>query len=248
MTAAQLAKQALRILKQSGNKKDAEGAKYYFKKYEKVFFFGVKAPLQREIERKLFASVKSEWDVSDALEFCEILVRHPMHESKNTGILLLSRYHRKFDKSLFRVAEKWLRNDDCASWALVDLLSPLILTPLILQYPGLIPRLERWSGSKNLWLRRASVVTFIPLARRGQLQDRAYNVVLALRNDKDDLIHKATGWLLREAGKADSERLKHFLQKHGAGLPRTTIRYAIERFPKPLQKKLLMDTRERRLA
>jgi 3-methyladenine DNA glycosylase AlkD len=189
---------------------------------------------------------KNTWTISDAIDFCDRMVRHPVHENKNVGLMLLSRYHRHFDKDLFIKAEDWLRKDYCASWALVDFLSPSILTPLILEHSSLLTRMKKWRLSKNLWLRRASVVTIIPAARHGQLHDLAYETVWILRKDSEDLIHKATGWLLREAGKTDAERLKRFLKVRGHALPRTTIRYAIERFPKKLQKQILIDTRERR--
>jgi DNA alkylation repair enzyme len=248
MTPSQLANRTVQILKKSGNKKDAEGIRRYFKQYEKVLFYGVKSPRQREIERELFLIAKPEWDVSNAIDFCSILIQNPVHECKNVGLMFLGRYRRHFDKRLFTLAETWLRKDYCASWALVDLLSPLILTPLILEYPSLLNRLKGWRKSKNLWMRRASAVALIPAARHGQLHDPSYETVLILRKDSEDLIHKATGWLLREAGKTDPERLKRFLAKHGVELPRTTIRYAIERFPKPLQKRILVETRERRFA
>lgn len=243
MTPGQLAKESILILRKAGNPRDAAGAKAYFKRYEAVSFFGVKTPLQRKIERELYNRIKSDWSVSDAEQFCEILIGHPVHECKNIGIMLLSRFHRDFDKSLFRKAETWLRRNDCASWALVDMLSPLILTRLLLKYPRELSRLRQWTQSTSLWIRRASLVTLIPCARHGQLLDASYEFVLKLRKDKEDLIHKAAGWLLREAGKADPDRLESFLQRHGSTLPRTTIRYAIERFPRKTQKRLLLETK-----
>ncbi len=243
MTPAGLAKQAIVLLEEAGNPRDAAQARAYFKKYEDVSFFGVKAPTQKEIEKKLYGLVRNDWEVPEAIQFCDILIRHSAHECKNIGIILLSRFHRDFEKSLFRKSESWLSRNYCASWASVDCLSPLILTPLILKYPDLLPRLLRWSDSSNVWLRRASVVTLIPPARKGKLLNRAYGIALKLRNDEHDLIHKATGWLLREAGKTDTGRLLRFLQQNGPKLPRTTIRYSIEKFPKEIQKRLLRETR-----
>jgi 3-methyladenine DNA glycosylase AlkD len=243
MNPPQLARYTITLLRRSGNERNAVQIRRYFKKYENVSFFGVKSPLQRKIERGIFAKVKGEWDVSSAVEFCEILVQHRVHECKNVGLMMLSRYHRDFDKSLFQKAKLWLSMNYCSGWALVDLLSPLILTPLIRNYPALIPQLTNWTGSRNLWVRRASAVTLIPMARHGQLLDIAYEIVMTLRKDTEDLIHKATGWLLREAGKTDARRLKIFLLQNGSKLPRTTIRYAIERFPKLIQKRLLLDTK-----
>ena len=92
-------------------------------------------------------------------------------------------------------------------------------------------------------MRRTAVVPFVPLARKGRQLDAAYGVVLSLVDDREDLIHKACGWLLREAGKTDSGRLERFVRRHGPRLPRTALRYAIERFPAAQRARLLAETR-----
>jgi len=83
---------------------------------------------------------------------------------------------------------------------------------------------------------------WFPLARHGKALDEAYRVAAALREDREDLIHKATGWLLREAGKTDPARLERFLLAQGPRLPRTALRYAIERFPAARRRRLLVQT------
>ena len=95
----------------------------------------------------------------------------------------------------------------------------------------------------NRWVKRASAVSFIKLARRGIHLDAIYDIAVRLFPVQDDLIHKATGWLLREAGKADAPRLRAFLLKHGPAIPRTSLRYAIERFSETERKSLLAKTK-----
>jgi 3-methyladenine DNA glycosylase AlkD len=93
-------------------------------------------------------------------------------------------------------------------------------------------------------VRRAAAVAMIPLARHGRSLDPAYRIAVALAPDEHDLIHKATGWLLREAGKTDMRRLERFLRARGSRFSRTSVRYAIERFPAAKRKQLLGATRE----
>jgi 3-methyladenine DNA glycosylase AlkD len=88
-------------------------------------------------------------------------------------------------------------------------------------------------------------VTFVPLARRGERLDDAYDVAWRLRAEREDLVQKACGWLLREAGRTDRARLRQFLIARGAEFPRTTVRYAIERFPEIERRELLRRTRGR---
>jgi 3-methyladenine DNA glycosylase AlkD len=93
-----------------------------------------------------------------------------------------------------------------------------------------------------MWVRRASVVGLIPLARRGFALDLLYANARLLHGDDEDLIQKAVGWALREAGKADPGRLERYLRQNGRSIPRTTIRYAIERFPESSRRDLLRAT------
>src|SRR6202008_1188337 len=91
--------------------------------------------------------------------------------------------------------------------------------------------------------RRAAAVSLIPSVRKGFALDDAYRVASVLHPDHEDLIQKAVGWMLREAGKPDMKRLEYYLRRNGPRIPRTTVRYAIERFPIALRRKLLASTR-----
>ena len=105
--------------------------------------------------------------------------------------------------------------------------------------------LSAWSRADCLWLRRAALVTLVPFARHGERLDLAYRLAREHFPDSEDLMHKATGWLLREAGKTDMPRLKKFLLRHGPTIPRTALRYAIERFPAAEKAGLMRATRPR---
>jgi 3-methyladenine DNA glycosylase AlkD len=94
-----------------------------------------------------------------------------------------------------------------------------------------------------MWVRRASVVALIPLMRKGAALDVLYDNAAVLHADREDLIQKAVGWALREAGKADARRLERYLRSAGPRIPRTTLRYAIERFPDARRRALLRATR-----
>ena len=97
--------------------------------------------------------------------------------------------------------------------------------------------------SPNQWVRRGAAVAFVSLVGEEHFLDAAYEVATSLLDDKEDLIHKAVGWLLREAGKVDRDRLEAYLLSKGPQLPRTTLRTAIEKFPKEERKRLMEATR-----
>jgi 3-methyladenine DNA glycosylase AlkD len=129
--------------------------------------------------------------------------------------------------------------------ATTDSICGSLIGPLLLQYPKLAARMVGWSRNPNMWVRRAAAVGLIPSVRRGVALDLAYTVAERLHRDREDLIQKAVGWMLREAGKADPGRLERYLLKNGRTIPRTTLRYAIERFPPGRRRTLLAETKAR---
>jgi len=217
----------------------------YFKKDETVAFFGVALPELRRLARAIWVERRATWDVTTATAFCDGLIRQPEFEAKVVGVLVLARWWRDFPPGLLRTVRRWLQGGHGASWAAVDLVAPSLLTPLIERDPALLADLAGWTGARSLWVRRASAVALVPLARKGRALREAYQVAEALLPDTHDLIHKAAGWLLREAGKTDPERLERYLRRHGPAIPRTTLRYAIERFPADRRRQLLLETRPR---
>ena len=96
-----------------------------------------------------------------------------------------------------------------------------------------------------MWLRRAAMVALVKPARRGLALEKVHAYAAPLLNDPEDLVQKAVGWLLREAGKTDMERLRQYLEKYGRNCARTTLRYAIERFPEITRRQILESTRVR---
>ncbi len=98
--------------------------------------------------------------------------------------------------------------------------------------------LDRLAASPNLWKRRIAIVATLALIRDGEIDD-TFRIAKTLLRDPHDLIHKAVGWALREVGKVSSRALLSFLQNHYSALPRTTLRYAIERFPAAQRKRIL---------
>lgn len=240
---AAVAAEAVRRLRREADPAVARQSTTYFKSDDVFAFYGVRTPAVRAIVRDLHAWVVDEWGGDQALACCEILSAKPQHEAKAVGVLLLGRYADRLPPTLLRTVRDWILEGRFANWAGIDLACPELVTPLVDRAPTLARTVRRWSRHRSLWMRRAAVVTFVPLARRGRYLAEAYGVVEDLLADREDLIHKACGWLLREAGKQDARRLERFLLAHGAAVPRTTVRYAIERFPDAVRRRILAATR-----
>ncbi len=240
LSPSQAAEETLKLLRQKANKAKAASYQRYFK--ESVNYFGLGAQGIRQIKQDLIAQIEESWTIEDAVRFCRAMIRDPHMESKGIGFQIVAHFVPEAPPELLTEIKRWL-DRSCDNWGLVDNLAPSVLAPLLDLHPDLIPEVVSWTDSPNQWVRRGAAVAFVPLVSKKKYLTTAYQIATRLFDDKEDLLHKAVGWLLREAGKQDMERLEQFLLKHSSKIPRTTVRYAIERFPKSDRKRLLEATR-----
>jgi len=241
LTPRQMAALALKHLKEKSDPVRAEGAQNYFR--EEFKCWGWTAPQIRQLAADFHETIKAAWGVEEAIEFCDILLPNLYHEAKVMGVLILERYKRHFPRSLFFRIRSWLGENYLNNWAAVDVLCPSCVGALLEKYPDLIGKISSWARSENRWVRRASIVSFLKLTKKPGCLDAIYEMAESHLNDSDDLIQKANGWVLREAGKAGMSRLERFLLNKGPAIPRTTLRYAIERFDEQKRKTLLRATK-----
>ncbi len=210
-TPATAARAALRELKRAGTPARAQGAAGYFQAYERLVFFGVDSPTVRRMASEIRGGAGRDWTLDEARRFAGIMVARPELEAKVLGIVLLGRFRKEFHRSLLSDARRWLERS-CHDWASTDGLCGDVVAPLLVDRPELRLVLRRWRRSPHLYVRRASAVGLIGLARRGRHLDEAYGAARALASEDHHLIQKAVGWLLREAGKTDPARLERFLR------------------------------------
>lgn len=189
-------------------------------------FLGVTVPNIREVARQ-FKDV--DFDV------VKKLMRSPWHEMRMCALLILVDNTKKevtkevFD---FYISQTQYINN----WDLVDLSAPQIVGKYLLDKNRDI--LYHLTESELLWDNRIAIVSTLTFIRNGDLDD-TYNLSLKMMHHKHDLMHKAIGWMLREAGKRDAERLYRFVNEHKSIMPRTMLRYAIEKFDAETRKELL---------
>lgn len=218
----------------------------YFRTTEPLTFLNTGTPFVRTLGREVARAHRADWSMPDLLRFAERLVADVRFEVKGVGIEALAYRRRELTPAMLPTFKRWLATNHCANWATTDSLCGSVIGPLVLEHPHLAPVVAGWTDHRNLWVRRAAAVALIKSAARGQSLDAAYGVATALRSDGHDLIQKAAGWLLREAGKSDLARLERYLRDGGPAIPRTTLRYAIERFPAGRRGSLLRETRATR--
>jgi len=174
-----------------------------------------------------------------SLEEIQRLLDSEIHEKRLIGLLILIEKFKKASEDLKKeIFEFYTKNSRrINNWDLVDLSAPNIVGNFLLDKPREV--LYRFAGSDNLWQRRISVISCFSFIRVGDFSD-ALRISERLLEDSHDLIHKAVGWMLREIGKKDVSLLEKFIQDNYSRMPRTALRYAIEKFPEEKRKRYLL--------
>lgn len=183
-------------------------------------FLGVTVPLQRQVARQFYKTL--------SLKELTGLLKSPWHEERLTALFMLVLKYQKGDEPAKRfIVDFYLSNTRYVNnWDLVDSSAPYILGNRLLGRDRSV--LYELVQSSTLWERRIAMVSTLELIRHSQFSD-ALALAEELLGDNHDLIHKAVGWCLREVGKKDQEALTAFLDKHAPHMPRTALRYSIER-------------------
>lgn len=192
-------------------------------------FVGVRVPVLRRLAREFRAL-----PVDAAVE----LLRSPMHEERLLALLLLVGAHARGDEEArVRIHDLYLASTrHVNNWDLVDSSAEQLVGAHLRDRDRSL--LDRLAGSDSVWERRMAVIATFHFIKRGEFADTLRIAALLLR-DRHDLVHKAVGWMLREVGKRDREVEEAFLREHCRAMPRTMLRYAVERFPEPLRRAYL---------
>ena len=219
---------------------DFDASRYFRGAHDLGFYNTGTAPM-RALARDIHLAHRDRWSVNDAQAFADALMPDRVLEVKSVGIEVVARYRTTFPPALFARCKRWLASDYSTNWATTDAMCGMIIGPLLVKHPVLEPQMRAWATHRNMWVRRASIVGLLVPVRRGSARavDLVYDIARRLHPDPHDLIHKAVGWALREAGKTDAKRLERYLRANVGVIPRTTFRYAIERFDVSKRKQLL---------
>ncbi|MFA6050788.1 MAG: DNA alkylation repair protein [Candidatus Paceibacterota bacterium] len=229
-TRRQRAKDVIAALKANADPRKAGFLSGFFKTGKGEYaegdvFLGLTVP-----ESRLIAKEFGELN----FEEIEKLLASSFHEARLIALLILVSQFKKGDqkkqKDIFNFY--LAHTEDINNWDLVDTSAPQIVGGYLLKKDRKI--LYKLAKSKNIWERRIAIVSTYSFIRNGGFDD-TLALSLVLMKDKHDLIHKAVGWMLREVGKKNEKVLSAFLDTHCLALPRTALRYSIERFPEKIR-------------
>ena len=218
-------------LKDNIDIKYKNGANSFFK--EKIKIYGVRNPIVRKIADKYFKEIK-ELEKKEIFNLCEKLLETNYNEEATIAFSWCYKIKDEYEKEDFKIFELWVKKY-LTNWAMVDDFCTHSAGYLVNKYPELINSLKEWTNSDNIWVRRASAVTLIYSVKRKKHLDESFIISDMLLLDKENLVQKSYGWLLKEASNNYQKKVFDYVMKNKNNMPRTALRYAIEKMPRKLK-------------
>ena len=218
----------------------------FFKEGEAAKVYGLKAAIVHDIAKSALQKIIN-YSKKDIFEICEKLWESGYLENAVIACVWSESQHNRYEPADFGVFERWL-SKYVNNWADCDTLCNHTIGSFLMKYPDYVTQLKKWTKSQNRWVRRGSAVSLIIPARKGLFLNDILEIAEILLLDKEDLVQKGYGWMLKAASMSetfvkgdDQTKKKHldavynFVMKNKAVMPRTALRYAIEKMPADLK-------------
>jgi 3-methyladenine DNA glycosylase AlkD len=195
--------------------------------------YGVSNPDSQKIGKAYIIKLK-EHKKEFIWALCEELFRSEYLEESLIACQIALAQKKYFSESDFDLFESWVKNY-INNWAECDTFCNKVIGEMLFRFPRTIDRVKSWSLSENLWVRRASAVSFIYPGKRNTYVEDQFDIALILLEDKEDMVQKGYGWMLKVLSSARLNEVYQFVQTYKDRMPRTALRYAIEKMPTELK-------------
>lgn len=220
-------------LQNSSDIKIRESSSRFFKKGEEPLVYGVKTAEVNKIAKEFCKQIKT-YSKQDILAICEELWKSQYLEEALISCKCTESLKKQYEPSDFKIFEGWV-NKYVDNWAACDTLCNHTVGTFIMMYPEYLNELKKWAKSPNRWPKRASAVTLIIPARRGLFLEDIFEIANILLLDKDDIVQKGYGWMLKAASESNQKEVFDYVVSKKELMPRTALRYAIEKMPEELK-------------
>jgi 3-methyladenine DNA glycosylase AlkD len=204
---------------------------------EEIKSLGIKVPVVNEIGKKLFKQIE-HLSKETIFGYCEELLKSGYIEEAFVAYRWSDYLKKRYEPEDFAVFERWL-STYVSNWAECDTLCNHTIGTFVEKYPEHVEKLKEWTQSQNRWLKRGAAVTLVLPARKGLFLDDVLEIADKLLHEKDDLVQKGYGWMLKEASKKHQTTVFDYVIKNKETMPRTALRYAIEKMPQDLRKEAM---------
>ncbi|MBK9389873.1 MAG: DNA alkylation repair protein [Bacteroidetes bacterium] len=222
------------LIKNSDQKTKETGERFF---REDVTLYGIKSSVVSQISKAHYKEIGDK-SKSSVFSLCESLLMSGIMEESFVACNWSYNVRKQYEPSDFMIFESWV-NKYVNNWATCDTLCNHTVGTFIEMYPKYLAGLKKWSHSQNRWVKRASAVSLIVPAKRGLFLDDVFEIADIMHSDKDDMVQKGYGWMLKVASQAHQKEVFDYILRKKATMPRTSLRYAIEKMPDDLKKRAM---------
>jgi 3-methyladenine DNA glycosylase AlkD len=219
-------------LKKHADEKTRKSGQRFFK--EKIKLYGIKSDTLKKIGKTYYSDICNN-EKMEIFRLCEDLWQSGYVEESIIACNWSYCLHKKYEPEDFELFEKWVANY-INNWASCDTFCNHTVGAFVEMYPDYLSRLKKWAKSSNRWMRRAAAVSLIIPARQGKFLKDIFEIADILLLDPDDMVQKGYGWMLKAASQAYQKQVFDYVISNKQVMPRTALRYAIEKMPKELKK------------
>jgi len=218
-------------LKQNADEKTRISGERFFK--EEVKLYGIKSATVGRISKDHYKTIADK-SKSNIFRLCDELWKSGMMEESFIACNWSHFVKKQYEQSDFEIFEKWA-DKYINNWASCDTFCNHTVGDFIVMYPDYLSGLKTWAKSGNRWMKRASAVSLIVPARKGKFLTDIFEIADILHSDKDDMVQKGYGWMLKSASQAHQKEVFEYVVSKKSTMPRTSLRYAIEKMPAELK-------------
>ena len=208
----------------------------YFFKHE-IQCLGVSSPQTQQIGKRIIQELK-EKDKAFVYALAEKLFQTGFIEEALMAAQLVFSRKKEFETNDFVIFENWI-SKYVSNWAVCDTFCNQTIGTFIMNFPGFVQQVKQWGLSPKLWMRRAAAVSFIYPAKKELYIEEQLEIALLLLEDQEDMVQKGYGWMLKVLSQKQTLLVFDFVERYKDRMPRTALRYAIEKMPKNLKEQAM---------
>jgi len=221
------------VLKDYADEKTLKSSNHFFKEGEEALVYGVKMGDVSKIGKEFYKQIQGN-SKKEIFEICEELWKSKYLEEAVIACIFSESLHKKYKPSDFKIFERWIKKY-VNNWADCDTLCNHTVGTFFMMYPEYINELKKWAKSPDRWTKRASAVSLIIPAQKGLFLKDIFEIADTLLLDKDDMVQKGYGWMLKAISQTYQKEVFDYVMSKKAVMPRTALRYAIEKMPRELR-------------
>jgi 3-methyladenine DNA glycosylase AlkD len=222
------------LIRNADEKTRLQGEKFF---KENIKIHGLKSTQVTQISNAYYKMLPDKTK-SKVFSLCEDLWKSGFMEESGIACMWSYNVRKQYVPDDFIVFERWV-NRYVSNWAACDTLCNHTVGTFIEMYPSFLSGLKKWAKSDNRWVKRASSVSLIVPARKGKFLEDIFKIADILHSDSDDMVQKGYGWMLKSASQAHQNEVFEYVMRKKATMPRTSLRYAIEKMPPELKAKAM---------